>query len=81
MEKEEEILNTQSNEEEKEVERFEEEEEKFYRARVFVLADDNDWRDVATGAFICKKVDHIINSCSSHPPKMTKTGRRNGRCI
>ena len=27
--------------------------EAYYRARVFVLADDNDWRDVATGTFQC----------------------------
>lgn len=24
-----------------------------FRARVFVLADDNDWRDLATGTFQC----------------------------
>lgn len=36
-----------------------EEEEAHFRARVFVLADDNDWRDVATGIFQCSQQVHL----------------------
>jgi hypothetical protein len=44
-----------------------------YRARVFILAPDNEWRDLATGNFLisfAKKDEESSDSAESQPDKV-----------